>query len=46
MTSGRNPELSRCLIRFVLFGTLAVLSAQAIRVTAQTKAADLSKQKQ
>jgi hypothetical protein len=45
MTSGRSPELSRYLIRFVRFGTLAVLGTQAIRDTAQTKAAVLSTQK-
>ena len=33
-------------IRFVLFGAIAVLSAQEIRDTAQTKAADLSTQKE
>ena len=46
MTSGRSRELSRYLKRFVLFGAVAVLSAQEIRDPAQTKAADLSKQKQ
>ena len=45
MTSGRSLELSRHLIRFVLFGTLAVLGAREIRNTAQTKAAVLSTQK-
>jgi hypothetical protein len=46
MTSGsRSPELPRYLIRLVLYGTLAVLDAQEIRDTAQTKAAVLSTQK-
>jgi hypothetical protein len=30
VTSGRSQELSRYLIRFVLFGTLAVLCALAV----------------
>jgi hypothetical protein len=46
MTSRRrSPELSRQLIRFVLFGTLAVLGAQEIRDATQAKAAVLSTQK-